>query len=243
MGVPRARCLSTARWYMARRLSVRGSSGSSFESIAVHTRLRIDPVVISSQLQQLSTGIIERVRQKGPGLYPVGHQGRPQAYIAAVRSYVLQVGDAEASWLRPRSSHPDFAFRFGREHDGRGLRMDRLDDGVRFGRQECVNVMLAMSGALIGPLAPVQRVWMPASAKTGCSSLETNQRSGFLPVSGSASCSYSENAVAGTRQRFWFPSHCCQCGIHVLRTLVTPLSGLFEMDFGRWHAPRAPDKF
>jgi hypothetical protein len=58
-------------------------------------------------------------------------------------------------------------------------------------------------GALFGPLAPCQDVNKPAKANSGLSSPRANQ-AGVLRGFVSA---YSQNDVAGTRQRFRLPSH------------------------------------
>src|SRR5208283_4616627 len=58
-----------------------------------------------------------------------------------------------------------------------------------------------------GPLTPIQGVHRPAKAKSGRSSLSANHIGvlrGFVSA-------YSQNDVAGTRQRFRLPSHPRQC--------------------------------
>ena len=73
------------------------------------------------------------------------------------------------------------------------------------------------TGALFGPRTPRHLVQRPAKANSGRSSLSANHV-GVLRDFVSA---YSQNDVAGTRQRFLAESHPCQCGLATLRMLVT----------------------
>ena len=73
------------------------------------------------------------------------------------------------------------------------------------------------TGALFGPRAPRQRVHNPAKANSGRSSLSANHVGVLRGVVGA----YSQNDVAGTRQRFPAKSQLRQCGLATLRMLVT----------------------
>src|SRR5208337_2281457 len=76
---------------------------------------------------------------------------------------------------------------------------------------------LPSTGALLGPRTPRHRVHRPAKANSGLSALNANHIGvlrGFVSA-------YSQNDVAGTRQRWEGPSHPCQCGLLKLRMFVT----------------------
>ena len=73
------------------------------------------------------------------------------------------------------------------------------------------------TGALFGPRTPRQRVHNPAKANRGRSSLSANQ----VGVLRGVVWTYSQNDVAGTRQRFLAESQPRQCGLATLRMLVT----------------------
>jgi len=73
------------------------------------------------------------------------------------------------------------------------------------------------TGALFGPRTPRHLLQRPAKANSGQSSLSANQVGvlrGFVSA-------YSQNDVAGTRQRFLAESQPRQCGLETLRMLVT----------------------
>jgi signal transduction histidine kinase len=73
------------------------------------------------------------------------------------------------------------------------------------------------TGALFGPRTPRHLLQRPAKANSGRSSLSANQVGvlrGFVSA-------YSQNDVAGTRQRFLAESQPRQCGLETLRMLVT----------------------
>ena len=72
-------------------------------------------------------------------------------------------------------------------------------------------------GAVLGPRTPRQEAHRPAKANKGRSSVGANQI-GVLRGQVSA---YSQNEVAGTRQRFSLPSPPRQCGLLTLRMFVT----------------------
>ena len=71
--------------------------------------------------------------------------------------------------------------------------------------------------ALFGPRTPRQGVHNPAKANSGRSALRANQVGVLRGVVGA----YSQNDVAGTRQRFLAESQPRQCGLETLRMLVT----------------------
>src|ERR1700684_4689853 len=73
------------------------------------------------------------------------------------------------------------------------------------------------TGALLVPLTPRHGVHSPANANRGLSSAMANHV-GILRGFPSA---YSQNAVAGTTQRFFGDSHPRQCGLETLRIFVT----------------------
>ena len=72
------------------------------------------------------------------------------------------------------------------------------------------------TGALFGPRTRRHLVQRPAKANSGSSSLIANQ----VGVSRGFVSAYSQNDVAGTRQRF-LESQPRQCGLATLRMLVT----------------------
>src|ERR1700722_5321936 len=73
------------------------------------------------------------------------------------------------------------------------------------------------TGALLEPRTPRQGVHRPAKANSGRSSLSANHVGVFRGVVGA----YSQNDVAGTRQRFLAESQPRQCGLATLLMLVT----------------------
>src|SRR5450432_47583 len=73
------------------------------------------------------------------------------------------------------------------------------------------------TGALFVPRMPRHGVRSPAKANRGLSSAMANQV-GILRGFASA---YSQNAVAGTMQRFFGDNHVRQCGLETLRIFVT----------------------
>ena len=72
---------------------------------------------------------------------------------------------------------------------------------------------------------PRHGVQIPAKKNSGRVWSSANQCSGLRLVTGSGRWPYSEKAVAGTTQRCATPNQRRQCGLAVLRMVVTPLSG------------------
>jgi len=105
----------------------------------------------------------------------------------------------------------------------------RQDDRHSFGMNRGATMALASvvrkpnsscspsTGALLVPRIPRHGVHTPAKANKGRPSAMANQV-GILRGFPSA---YSQNAVAGTMQRFFGDSQPCQCGLETLRMFVT----------------------
>ncbi len=75
----------------------------------------------------------------------------------------------------------------------------------------------------MAPRKPVHVVQMPAKANSGRSSSSANQVGVFFGLVSA----YSQNEFTGTRQRFAGPSRRRQCGLFVLRMLITGAAELW----------------
>jgi hypothetical protein len=98
--------------------------------------------------------------------------------------------------------------------------MDRLDDGIRRGRQEAVDLVRARNRFRFRSAVTLELG--PDAAKAGQRPIIVNREPDdvlFL-VSGFASGAYSAKLLNGTRQRFSGFSQPRQCGEEVLRILV-----------------------
>jgi hypothetical protein len=73
------------------------------------------------------------------------------------------------------------------------------------------------TGLALVPRVPCHVVQIPAKASSG----RLSSRANHVGVLRGLVSAYSQKLVKGTRQRFFGPSHARQCGLLVLRMLVT----------------------
>ena len=82
--------------------------------------------------------------------------------------------------LIPGRAHPDVALPVRHHDDWYGLRMDRLDDGIRRCREKTIDLMRPRDWLGLGAAIPSNVVQMPAKANNERSSLRANQTNLFL---------------------------------------------------------------
>ena len=121
--------------------------------------------------------------------------------------------------LVPRRAHPNVPFLIGGKDHGHCLRMDRLDHGIRCGREKSVDLMrhrLRLRAAFAierRPDASEGEQWSVIAQREPDHVLRLRPRVRLRRVFG--------EAVGRTRQRFSGLSQLRQCGDDVSRMLVT----------------------